>query len=262
MRLRYEREQVGHDFGFAPSLIRRYFPEPEQEGSLKMVRHINVVTTYLSWMACGEPRHYEGAIYAVALAGMDCVTDYRLDRVSDGRTKRALNGEPDHLELEPMQMASGAARDDEFDAAMLRIAYWQDKSLQQFEDIGYDQLRSITKMKGGYSALAHLRALKENTSPDEEQLMFEFGYVMQLLDDYLDQPDDEDIGISTMFTDGHMDRETLVAKREAMMGRVEDMYGESAATRRLRRILRMHTRLGDVANKTPVNPEWVVPWYL
>lgn len=262
MRLRYEREQVGHDFGFAPALIRRYFPDVEHEGSLKMVRHINVVTTYLSWMAVGEPRHYEGAMYAVALAGMDCVTDYRLDKVSEGRTARALNGDPDHPELEPMAMASCAARDGDFDVAMTWIAEWQDKSLKQFEDIGYDQLRSITKMKGGYSAIAHLRAIKGDISPSEEELMLEFGYVMQLLDDYLDQPDDEDVGISTMFTEGHIDRETLVHKREAMMGRMEDMYGESAASRRLRRILRMHTRLGDVANKTPINPEWVVPWYL
>jgi len=260
--LRNEREQVGHDFGLAPSLIRRYIPEPEREGSLKMVRHVNVVTTYLSWMAVGEPRHFEGSMYAAAVAGMDCVTDHRKEKIGGGRTRRALDGFADYPELELVELASDVARGSGFDYGMKKIAEWQDESLKQFDEPTMSDLSATTEFKGGWSAYAHLHALKDEPTEDEVEFIMDFGAVMQLLDDYLDQPDDRAEGISTLFTEGYCTRQDLVLRREQMMDDAEDLWGESAATRRFRRILRLHTRLGDVANKTRLRPEWLVPWYL
>jgi hypothetical protein len=260
--LSHERRQLGHDFGFAPALIERHIPEPEREGSLKMVRHVNVVTTYLSWMAVGEPRHFEGSLYAAAIAAMDCVTDYRNERIGGGVTRRALHGGTEYPELELVETASDVARSPEFDDGMEKIAQWQDESLSQFEDPSATDLMLVTEMKGGWSARTHLHALKAEPTYDEVEFMLEFGAVMQLLDDYLDQPDDEDAGISTLFTEGYTTRQDLAFRREEMMDEAEALWGASPATRRLRRILRLHTRLGDVANRTPLRPEWLVPYYL
>lgn len=257
-----ERRQVHYDFGLAPGLIEKYLPPAEQEGALKMTRHVNVVTTYLSWMAVGEPRHFEGSLYAAAIAAMDCVTDYRNERIGDGITRRALDGDPEYPELELVETASGVARGEGFDFGMEKIAEWQDESLKQFDDPSPSDLMLVTEMKGGWSARTHLHALKEDPTDEEQTFIMEFGAVMQLLDDYLDQPDDEAEGISTLFTEGHFTREDLARQREQMMDKAESLWGESAATRRFRHILRLHTLLGDVANKTPLRPEWLVPWYL
>jgi len=257
-----ERRQIRYDFGLAPDLIETYLPDDEQEDALKMVRHVNVVTTYLAWMAVGESRHYEGVLYAAALGGMDAVTDHRQSHLADGTTLAALEGQAPHEELELVTLASEAARSDDFDFALQQVAAWQDHSLEQFDSPNKSRLVDITKKKGGYSAMAHLYAIKDDVTHPEERFMLEFGETMQWLDDYLDQPQDREAGISTLFTEGYVNREDLVRKRNRMMDRAEGLWGRSAATRRFRRILKLHTRLGDIANRFDTDPARFVPYYM
>lgn len=256
-----ERTQLDFDFNFAPQLVNRYIGDVAQDEALTMVRQVNGVTTYLSWMATGEVRMFEGTTYAVGIAGMDVVTDVLQQPVSGGVTEAALDGHPPMRELEALTLASEVARGPGFDRAVQKIAEWQDKSLQQFNDPGEDALREITSKKGGYSALAHLHALKADPSDTEEKFMFAFGETMQLLDDYLDQPGDKEEGISTLFTEGHLDADDLSWHIEFVEQRAEELWGPSKAVSRFGKVMRMHRRLGKLENKYPGTAERLLPWY-
>lgn len=256
-----ERQQIRSDFGLAPELVRRYVGDVAQEEALTMVRQVNGVTTYLSWMSTGEVRLFEGTVYAVGIAGMDVVTDVLKKPVSDGATEAALNGHPPMKELEALSLASDVARGPCFDHAVRRIAEWQDRSLQQFESPDEERLRDITRKKGGYSALAHLHAVKRDVTPAEDKFMLTFGETMQLLDDYLDQPGDEAEGISTLFTEGHMDGDDLLDHIEVTERKARGLWGDTEAVRRFGKVMRAHRRLGQVENTVPGAAERLLPWY-
>lgn len=257
-----ERAQLSYDFGLAPRLVRQYIPEPERKDSLKTVRQINGVTTYLSQMACGEVRHVEAVYYAVGIAGMDVVTDYRQETLSDGVVVDALDGDWAYPELEALHAAAEFAKGPKFRDAVLSLAKWQDESLKQFGELSPDELEGITYGKGGFSALGHLHAMKERPSPEENKLIRNFGYVMQLLDDYLDQPGDDAAGISTLFTSGEYDRSSLCYEIGKLRRWCEDVWGETPALGRFFRICRLHARLGDVENNTLIPVKRAVPFYL
>ena len=91
---------------------------------------------------------------------------------------------------------------------------------------------------------------------------WEFGTLMQQLDDYLDKPKDEDAGLSTMYSLGQWDKQHLLNE----INRVEEIaqaeWGESSAHRRFFKICRLHRRLGEVENETPLMASWLVPGYL
>lgn len=256
-----ERSQLHYDFKLAPRLVKKYIPEPEQKGSLKAVRQINGVSTYLSQMACGEPRHVEAVYYAVALAGIDCVTDYRGEVLYDSLIRDALHGEWAYPELEPVHIASQMACGDKFDSAILSVADWQDASLEQFDSPSVVRLREITRGKGGYSALGHLHAMKENPSEREDEFMLDFGHLMQLLDDYIDQPHDRFDGISTVFTGGDADYGSLLGLIAVVEKQAADIWGESPAHRRFFKICRAHARLGKYENETRFPVKRAFPFY-
>lgn len=256
-----ERQQIRSDFGLAPELVRRYIREEAQDDALTMSRQVNGVTTYLSWMATGEPRIVEGTVYAVGIAGMDVVTDFQKWKVSDGLTRSALDGEPEVDDMAPLSLASDLARHPEFDSAVRRLAEWQDRSLAQFGSPDEYRLRRITANKGGYSALAHLYAVSEDVTVEEESLMMQFGETMQLLDDYLDQPGDEEEDISTLFTEGYIDVDDLRRKVDSLETMCEATWGKSRATKRFGRLMRMHIRLGRVENRYPGAAKKLLPWY-
>jgi len=258
---RAERAQLGYDFGFAPELVERYIGEAASDDALTMVRQVNGVTTYLSWMATGEPRLLEGTVYAVGIAGMDVVTDVLKEPVSGGATSAALDGEPPMKELEALSLASSVARGPRFDHAVKRIAEWQDRSLQQFRDPSEERLRDITRKKGGYSALAHLNAVKTSPTAEEDKFMVTFGETMQLLDDYLDQPGDDREGISTLFTEGYLDGDDLLGHIEETERRAREVWGDTAAVRRFGKVMRAHRRLGQLENRVPGSAERLLPWY-
>lgn len=256
-----ERQQVRSDFGLAPELVRRYVGDVAREDALTMVRQVNGVTTYLSWMATGEVRLFEGTVYAVGIAGMDVVTDVLKEPVSDGATEAALDGHPPMKELEALSLASDVARGPRFDHAVAQLASWQDRSLEQFDTPDEDRLRDITRKKGGYSALAHLHAVKRDVTLAENEFMFTFGETMQLLDDYLDQPGDEAEGISTLFTEDYMDSGDLLDRIEVTERKARRVWGDTKAVRRFGKVMRAHRRLGQVENAAPGTAERLLPWY-
>lgn len=260
-RFRAERRQLGYDFGFAPALVSRYIPEGAQGDALKMVRQVNGVTTYLSWMATGEPRIFEGTVYAAAIAGMDVVTDYHKEEVGGGVTAAALDGDAAYPSLELMGLASSVSRGPDFDYYVGKIAKWQDASLDQFGDPDGSRLRTITRRKGGASALAHLHAVKDQPAAEEDSFMHEFGTTMQLLDDYLDQPGDRAEGISTLFTEGVYDRSDLEDHIEGVEDGCRSLWGDTKPVRRFSKLMRYHYALGRVENKTPIPAARLVPWY-
>lgn len=256
-----ERAQLSYDFGLAPRLVNQYIPEAEQSDSLKTVRQINGVTTYLSQMACDEVRHVEAVYYAVAVAAIDAVTDYRGERLSDGLVQDALNGEWEYPELEVVHVANEFAKGPRFEDSLIAIASWQDDSLKQFDNPSDQELLQITQGKGGYSAVGHLHAMKESPSIAENQLMMDFGFVMQLLDDYLDKQGDRRAGISTLFTRGAFDRSDLCAVIADLRTECEEVWGGSPALRRFFRVCKTHARLGDLENGSVIPVKRLIPFY-
>lgn len=258
----FERElrQLRADFGAVPYVIARHIPTEVQGDAIKMVRQVNGVTTYLSWAAVGEDRTEEGMYYAASLAAIDAVTDHYNEDVYF-QVLAALGGGEHRDCLELVPLASEMARSDGTENAIAMVARWQDRSLAQFESPDERELEDITRGKGGWSAVGHLHAIKEDVPAREVEFMEDFGYVMQLLDDYIDQPADEKEGISTLFTEGHMNGADLERERREMLDDMESLYGRSAATRRFSRLTRAHKRLGDVVNKTGIPPEKILPWY-
>jgi hypothetical protein len=256
-----ELRQLKFDFRDAPSLVERHFPEEEYEGSVKMIRQVNGVTTYLSQMATGEHRMHEGYHFAAGAAGMDVVTDFHHEDLSGGVVEDALEGDPPFDCLHPLVNASKIARGPEFDRSIKQLALWQDRSRRQFKNPSIEEVREITHMKGGCSAMAHLHAVKEEPTDEEESLMFEFGHLMQCLDDYLDQPKDEKEGISTLFTTGEMNVSDLCRLWEDVMRQCKQVFGDSTAYRRFRKVTRAHILMGDVENTTPLSASTLCPWY-
>lgn len=261
MILKPERRQLRYDFGFAPQLAETYFPDAEYEGGLKMIRQVNGVTTYLSQMATGDHRMIEGCIFAAAIAGMDVVTDYYHEELYPDLVNSALDGNPRYDCLKLLPVSASLARGPKYKTYIKRLAGWQDESLHQFDERPVEWVRDVTKYKGATSALAHLHALKENPSEREEEVIEEFGYLMQLLDDYLDKPKDEKAGISTVFTMGEMNVVDLCRKREDVLEQLEALYGPSPALSRFGKVTRAHIKMGDLENTTPISASTVLPWY-
>lgn len=258
--LRNERRQLRADFGYVPLMLSRYIPDDALDGAIKMVRQVNGVTTYLSWAATGKTRMEEGVAYASAVAAIDVVTDHYNEAVH-GQVQSAIDGDPPRECLELVPIAIEMSRSPGLDTLLLRIAHWQDESLAQFDNPGGRTLEELTVKKGGWSAVAHLHAIKDPVTDEEADFMMEFGHVMQLLDDYVDCPEDEREGISTLFTEGHMTSDDLEARRRELISDMESLWGRSTATRRFDRLTRWHRRLGDFVNRTGIGPERVVPYY-
>jgi hypothetical protein len=159
-------------------------------------------------------------------------------------------------------LASDIARGPRFDEAVRYIGNWQDASMKQTEDLHSAEVHDITFHKGGSSALANLHMVKDSPSNREDRFAMQFGYLMQLLDDYRDQPEDDEEGLSTLFTIGDMDAADLRETIADVESQAIDLYGDTPAVRRFFRVCRMHYRLGWMANNTPIDPSSVVPWYL
>ena len=256
-----EAKQVYHDFSTAPDLVERYIPEEARAPALRMARQVNGVTTYLSQIATGETRHVEGLYFAVGIAGMDVITDIYQQPVGEGRTLAALRGENEGGPMHGLYAANKLAHSIHFEEPVTALARWQDQSLHQFRDMSADELRQVTQAKGGNSALAHLHAIKSNISPEEEQAMYEFGYVMQLLDDHLDMRKDKDEGIATMFTEGHLTTGDLRGKVKELRRLLIEVYGHSKALDRFCKVMRWHIKLGEAERMRPGTAHRVLPWY-
>lgn len=257
-----EIEQIRKDRKLVPRLVDRYCPETDRKDAIRMVRQINAVNTYLSWMARGAASPFHGAVFGTAIAAMDEVTDELNEELADGRVREALRGNPQSPQMAAVDLAADFARGPQFAPAMRQVAKWQDASLEQFDDPSVERVREITEMKGGASALAHLHMVSPKPTDSENDYMKRFGYTMQLLDDYMDQPGDEDDGITTLFTLGVEDHESVSALRQLTVEEARKLWGDRLPVARFDRLTRWHLRLGRVENDTPLRARWLCPWYL
>lgn len=260
--IRNELRQLAADFGSIPELVEYHCPESDHEEAVKMVRQVNAVNTYLSWMATGRARTKEGVWYGLALAAMDEVTDELQEPLTAGFMRESFRNDVETPRNEAVATAERYSRHPDFMRVLNDVAYWQDKSLSQFEDIDHERVHRITEQKGGSSGLAHLFMVKEEADDEERLFAYQFGSLMQLLDDYLDQPKDEEVGISTMFTRGCMGRENLRKFAETVMDNAEELWGRGPATRRFRWVVRAHIKLGWVENESRFSASTLVPWYV
>ena len=260
--LRNELRQARMDFSLAPELAREHCEHAPHDEATTFIRVLSGVTHYLSRIATGEARIYEGHLYGALGVRIDEITDEQRDEIPKETARRALDGEHDDPTLDIFELTSAAARSPGFDEALLCVVEQQNRSLEQFEDPGEPETRGIVMDKGGASGIAHVHLIKEEVTPSDEGAAYLWGALMQLLDDYLDQPDDAADGISTVFTEGYMDAAELERIRRDALNRIEATWGYSPGMRRFRTITRLHRYAGMMRNRTPLEPSWVCPWYL
>lgn len=258
----YLREKLRYDFGHLPDIVDRYVVHTPRSDALRAARQVTTVGTWLSKMAQGEPAPVENAYYAVAIVCLDEVTDECGDDLYPHAINAAIEGEPDHPSLEIIPVLTAMRDDPAFEDALRKVALWQDKSQEQAADIDAHEVEAITYHKGGWSAVGHLRAMVPGPSPDEVDFARKFGFLAQLLDDYLDQPEDETEGISTMFTDTTYTRGMLSEQLSETEELAEDVFGDVPAVEALFNICRLHREVGYFRNETPLDPTRLTPWYL
>lgn len=82
--------------------------------------------------------------------------------------------------------------------------------------------------------------VKADVSEEENEFMFEFGYSLQIFDDYLDKLRDQVEGIKTLFTEGIYHHTHLKNRLVAMKNCAREHWGSSPAHRRFFTILRLH----------------------
>lgn len=123
--------------------------------------------------------------------------------VKGGQMKETLSGKTSSLVL-PQGLNSGvkiitdnleeAAR-----SAMLALASAQSESIQQrLPEISDSMLETITRKKGANTALLFALNVNPNLSLERRECFEELGYLMQLVDDYIDQNQDKTNGIVTL----------------------------------------------------------------
>jgi hypothetical protein len=260
--IRDELRQLHYDFSLAPDLAERYTEHEDNPAVVRFIRVVGGVSHYLSRMATGDARIYEGQVFGALGVRMDEVTDVAEREIDQRKFRAALRGDEQVDGWEIATLAGDVARSDAFPEKMVDVARAQNDSLVQFDETDHGTLFGITSNKGGHTGVANLHMVKEDPARHEEQVAYDFGVLMQLLDDYLDQPDDEADGISTLYTEGHFDRSDLEYHRKRVLTAAEKTWGESTASERFRAVTKLHSRAGWLNNETPIDPSWIVPWYL
>lgn len=80
---------------------------------------------------------------------------------------------------------------------LLYTSQWESKKLS-FANIPREQATSISKDKGGYSALVFRSLIRDPFSPEESKMLFQLGVVGQFIDDIFDLYDDYHKGLKTL----------------------------------------------------------------
>lgn len=253
--------QVYHDFGSQRYRAEEYFPRGARAEALKAARHVNGVSAALMPLVSPRARWDVANEYAAAVAGVDVATDHHGLTLSDGLMGRALLGEAELDCLEPVGEVNRMAGGGGFETAMHGLAKAQDLSIEQKTRTGDGFLRRVTGMKGGYAFNAHAYVLADGLDEELHEWSMNTGFVMQLLDDYLDQPEDEEDGINTLFTEGYWDSERLAGTIDVVADETVKVFGDTRAVRRFVRMLRLHYRVGKVENRWPGVVGKLLPWY-
>jgi hypothetical protein len=254
--------QLRTDFTTVPDLVDRYVVHTPRDEAIKAARQVCGVTHYLSLMATGRAHMHRCALFGVTIVCIDEVTDELGEKLYLDPIHDAFDGDPPFASLEIIPEMDTMAKSPRFGEAITHIAKAQDQSLSQFDDITPSLAEAITLKKGGWSARANLATVKPDIGMTEWDAAWEFGSLMQQLDDYLDKPKDVDAGLSTMYSLGEWDKQHLHNE----IKRVEEIaaaeWGKSRAHKRFFRICRLHRILGQIENETPLKAAWFAPGYL
>lgn len=254
--------QLHSDFTHVPRLVDRHIVHTPRDEAIKAARQVAGVTHYLSLMATGRANMHRCALFGVTIACIDEVTDELGEDLYLDPIRNALDGNPQFESLEIIPEMETVAKSPRFGEAITHIAKAQDQSLSQFDDITPSLAEAVTLKKGGWSARANLAAVKSDVTPAEWDVAFKFGTLMQQLDDYLDKPKDEEAGLSTMYSLGEWDSQHLLNEIITVEGLTRSQWGKSTAHSRFFKICRLHRRLGQVENETPLKASWLAPGYL
>lgn len=254
--------QLRNDFTTLPALVDEYVVHTPRSEAIKAARQVAGVTHYLSLMATGDVDMHKCAQFGVLIVCIDEVTDELGRELCPTPITDALLGSPPFASLRVVGAANDRAENSEFAFAVKEICRAQDDSLAQLDDIDVDEVMRITRAKGGWSAEANLKMVKQEVTDEEREFIAEFGFLMQMLDDYLDQPKDRANGLSTPFTVGEWDGAQLSALIDITERDARRVWGRTDAGDRFFDICRLHKRLGDVENNTRLSASTLAPGYL
>ena len=254
--------QLRTDFGHLPDLVDEYVVHTPREEALKASRQVCGVSHYLSLMATGEADMHRCAMFGVAITCIDEVTDELGEELHPGPIRSALDGEPEYEPLRILPVVSDLAESDRFGYAITQIAKAQDMSMSQFDDISEESVAHITQKKGGWSARANLAMFKGDITPHEWGCVHNFGFLMQMLDDYLDYPKDQRNGLTTLYEFNKYNKRYLAGLINDVAGETAALWGKSRAHSRFFNTCRAHRYLGQVENETPLQASWFAPRYL
>ena len=254
--------QLRTDFGLLPDLVDEYTVHTPWDEALRASRQVCGVSHYLSLMATGEADMDKCAMFGVAITCIDEVTDELDETLHPEVIRSALRGDPEYEPLRILPVASDLASSGRFDNAIMEIGKAQDLSMKQLGDIDKSLAVQITKRKGGWSARGNLAMFKSNIPPHEWSAVYDFGYLMQMLDDYLDQPKDNENGLTTPYAFDRYGKNWLRRRIKTTRADTAGLWGKSRAHSRFFNICRAHRILGKIENETPLSASWFAPGYL
>lgn len=254
--------QLRTDRNIVPDLVDEYTVHTPRPEAIKASRQVCGVSHYLSLMATGEVDMRKCALYGVTITCIDEVTDELGEELHPDAIEQAFDGDSEYKPLRILPVAADAAENAGFEYAVSEIARWQDASMEQFGDIDRRTVEQITNNKGGWSATANLYMFKEEISESERGAIFAFGKLMQLLDDYLDQPKDARNNLTTLYMFDRWDYDLLGRTIESVADMCGREWGPSKAHERFFRVCRLHRQLGRIENETPLKAAWLAPGYL
>jgi hypothetical protein len=254
--------QLRTDFGHLPDLVDEYTVHTPWDEALRASRQVCGVSHYLSLMTTGEVDMRKCAAFGVTITCIDEVTDELNESLHPEVIRSALRGDPAYEPLRVLPEISDLAASDRFDNAITQIGKAQDMSMEQFGDITKDATVHITRKKGGWSARANLAMFKPDIPPHEWNIIRDFGYLMQMLDDYLDRPKDKHNGLTTPYAFPQYNSEWLKQRIDTVERDTAALWGKSRAHSRFFNICRAHRILGKIENGTPLSASWFAPGYL
>lgn len=254
-------KQLYHDFRTIPRLVDRYVEEPYAAGARRTVRNVNGVSPHLSRMVTGDTRFEEGVWCGLAFAGLDVLADDKQVEAFPDRYHAALKGDPSCRPLVPVGKSAQKARSPRYERWLYEVAKVQDDSMEQFGDPSIPRLRNITMRKGGASFTAHMCALADGLTDAEIETARRIGFVMQLLDDYMDATEDEEAGIATLVTEGVVDAASLRKRIDRAQQAARETWGDTPGTNRFCRLMDAHYRLGRLEHRRPGTASRLLPWY-
>lgn len=120
----------------------------------------------------------------------------------------------------------GRRYDDPFFTIVRRLHHFESASRRQLDPLtSVEEVRRITRGKGGYAVQALCALLRPELATPEADLVMELGYVLQLIDDHHDVAIDRAAGVVTSVTLGDATLASLAAQIRRLRASLRTHYG-------------------------------------